>query len=63
MCQGRDRCRAQSGSVNGPGISDTDLIIYVSAKNTYSCDDSIIAYASACQLESVYDRYVSYVII
>ena len=41
---------------NGPGIK-ADLALYIYGANV-SCSASTIAYASACQLEDQYDRYV-----
>ncbi len=46
-------CTTRPGSVDGPGVPDTDLIIYVSALD---CRPGILAFANACQMESELDR-------
>ena len=49
-------CTTRPGSVDGPGVPDTDLIIYVSASDCSSFASSVVAFAGACQLESELDR-------
>ncbi len=49
-------CTTRPGSVDGPGVPDTDLIIYVSAFDCSSFGSSVVAFASACQMESELDR-------
>ena len=51
-----DHLGAQSG-VTGDGI-DTDYILYVSAVNSTTCLSAVMAYASHCQLEPDFDRFV-----
>ena len=56
-------CETQSGSVDGPGIADSDVVIYVStslADGVCGGDSSTIAFANSCQLESTLDRYNYY---
>ncbi len=49
-------CTTRPGSVDGPGVPDTDLIIYVSAFDCSLRFPGALAFASACQMESVLDR-------
>ena len=52
-------CATRPGSVDGNGIPDTDLVIYVSTSldgGTCAPTSGVIAFAGACQLESVLDR-------
>ncbi|XP_064398674.1 leishmanolysin-like peptidase isoform X2 [Halichondria panicea] len=52
-------CTTRPGSVDGPGVPDTDLIIYVSAFDCSSFGSSVVAFASACQMESELDRPIA----
>ncbi|XP_064398693.1 leishmanolysin-like peptidase isoform X2 [Halichondria panicea] len=52
-------CTTRPGSVDGPGVSDTDLIIYVSAIDCSPFGPGIFAFASSCQLESELDRPIA----
>ena len=47
---------ARSG-VAGAGV-DADYILYVSAVNSTTCYSKAMAYASHCQLERDFDRFV-----
>ena len=51
-------CTQRSGSVDGAGLADTDMVIYYTFSNTGTCDASsnVIAFASACELERSLDR-------
>ena len=54
-----DTCGA-AGS-DGPGVSNTDYILYVSAVMNSICGtggSGTVAFASHCQLESAFDRCV-----
>ena len=46
---------------DGSGISDADFILYVSANEVDPCGptSSTLAFAGACQLEAILDRYNS----
>ena len=53
-------CATPPGSVDGNGIPNADLVIYVGtslADGICSPTSSVIAFASACQLENTLDRY------
>ena len=50
-------CDIRPGTMNGPGVPDTDLIIYVAANCTGS-PPSRLAFAGACELENELDRLV-----
>lgn len=44
------------GSVNGSGIPDANMVIYVACS---PCEDeTTIAYTGSCQQESRFDRYI-----
>ena len=45
---------------DGEGVSDADFVAYISAKEEGSCGPSstTIAFASTCQMEDEYDRYI-----
>ena len=52
-------CATRPGSVDGSGVPDADIIIYVGtslAGGTCSPDSGVIAFASSCQLENTLDR-------
>ena len=52
-------CATRSGSVDGSGVPDADVVIYVGtslAGGICSPDSLVIAFASACQLENTLDR-------
>ena len=52
-------CATRPGSVDGSGIADADIVIYVGtslAGGTCSPTSNVIAFASACQLENTLDR-------
>jgi hypothetical protein len=52
-------CATQSGSVDGSGVADADVVIYVGtslAGGDCSPTSGVIAFASSCQLESTLDR-------
>ena len=54
-----ETCATRPGSVDGNGIPDTDIVIYVStslAGGTCAPGSGVIAFAGTCQLESVLDR-------
>ena len=62
-CYGSSRNCQTTGS-DGPGVKDTDFVLYVSAINTATCAGSTIAYASSCHQEDTFDRYnVMYTLI
>ena len=51
---------------DGPGVSDTDFLLYVTAMNIESCatgsnreSPSTIAFAAACAMEAEFDRYTN----
>ena len=45
----------------GPGVAQSDFILYVSAHSTQRCDiGTTVAYAAYCQLEGALDRYVKF---
>eukprot|EP00079_Xenopus_tropicalis_P039030 XP_017952801.1 PREDICTED: leishmanolysin-like peptidase [Xenopus tropicalis] len=49
-----------SGPPDGPGIPDTDFVLYVSAMTTERCSqENIVAYAAYCQLEAEMDRPIA----
>ncbi|KAL3104237.1 hypothetical protein niasHS_002264 [Heterodera schachtii] len=49
-----------SGPSDGPGVSDTDFLLYVSAVDTQRCrNEETIAYAAHCQQESELDRPIA----
>ena len=53
-------CETRPGSVDGGGVLNADLVIYVStslAGGICAPGSGVIAFASACQLESTLDRY------
>ena len=60
-CDGNfSTCATPPGSVDGSGIPNADLVIYVGtslANGICSPTSSVIAFASACQLENTLDRY------
>ncbi|KAI0225331.1 Leishmanolysin-like peptidase [Lamellibrachia satsuma] len=43
---------------SGPGVNNTDYLLYVSAKLEGFCQQGAFAYASVCQLEATLDRPV-----
>ena len=45
--------------MDGAGVSDTDYILYLSASMSQCPGQSIIAFAGACQLESILDRPIA----
>ena len=52
-------CETLPGSVDGSGVADADIIIYVGASlfaGICSPTSGVIAFASSCQLESTLDR-------
>lgn len=50
-------CATRPGTVDGPGVDNTDLIIYVSSDcSSPDISSGVLAFASACELESVLDR-------
>lgn len=59
-CNGAaETCATRPGSVDGNGNPDTDLVIYVSTSlggGICAPGSGVIAFAGACQLESVLDR-------
>ena len=55
-CNGSaDTCGTRPGTIDGPGVPDADLIIYVAADCT-GRPNGVVAFAGACQLESELDR-------
>ena len=44
---------------DGPGIADADFVLYVTALNGNGCgpNSGVIAFAAACEMEQVLDRY------
>ncbi|KAA0196407.1 hypothetical protein FBUS_02542 [Fasciolopsis buskii] len=42
----------------GPGLSNTDYVLFVDAANTALCGDGTLAYTAICQTESTLDRPV-----
>ncbi|XP_038046399.1 leishmanolysin-like peptidase [Patiria miniata] len=50
----------KSGGETGPGVADTDFILYVTAENTSDCRIAdTTAHASFCQLEASQDRPIA----
>ncbi|DBA01727.1 TPA: hypothetical protein N0F65_010137 [Lagenidium giganteum] len=55
-CLSDDNCKgSKCNATPDGGVSDADVVIYVRAVNTTTCDGMVLAYASACQLDQ-YDR-------
>ncbi len=53
-------CDTRPGTVDGAGVPNTDLIIYVSAVCTETeVEGGLLAFASCCELENELDRSVS----
>ena len=53
-------CDTRPGSMDGNGVADADIIIYVGASlfgGICSPTSGVIAFASTCQLENTLDRY------
>lgn len=50
-------CARRPGTTDGPGVPNTDLIIYVSGDCTGSAP-GVLAFASSCELEDELDRLV-----
>ena len=47
----------QTIGYGGPGVTESDFILYVSAYSTDRCDiGTTVAYAAYCQLEGALDR-------
>ncbi len=55
---GFSNCDTRNGTVDGAGVPNTDLIIYVSADCT-DTSSGTLAFASSCELENELDRSVS----
>ena len=51
-------CVTRPGSVDGSGVADADIIIYVGSVSEGTCSEfpGVIAFASTCQLENTLDR-------
>ena len=52
-------CDTRPGSVDGSGVPDADVVIYVGASlagGICSPGSLVIAFASSCQLENTLDR-------
>ena len=54
QCNGNQTSECETVGVDGPGVNNTDFIIYV---GTVACDNlNVVATAEICQLESSLDR-------
>ena len=42
--------------LDGPGVNNTDYILYVGANSGFPCGGSVLAFANLCQMESTLDR-------
>ncbi|XP_033624458.1 leishmanolysin-like peptidase [Asterias rubens] len=57
--ESQSQCK-QSGGETGPGVADTDFILYVTAEMTSDClIEDTTAHASFCQLEATLDRPIA----
>lgn len=59
-------CATRPGSTDGPGVPDSDIIIYVSGDCTDTAS-GVLAFASSCEMEDELDRldkriYIHYII-
>ena len=53
----KDERTCGSKGQDGPGVEDTDFVLYVTTKSTGDCDvGDTIAHASHCQQEAALDR-------
>ncbi len=52
-----DDCAPRPGTTDGPGVPDTDIIIYVSGDCTGTAS-GVLAFASSCEMEDELDRLV-----
>ena len=48
-------CRMKANSGAGPGLNNTDTVVYYAILNNADCARAA-AYANSCQLEAMFDR-------
>ena len=57
QCNGNGSGTCETIGSDGPGVNNTDFVLYVSSINPpVGCSGNTIAFAGACQMEAQYDR-------
>ena len=59
QCNGNNPPNCDITETDGAGVANSDIVVYVSTSNDAPCGptSTVLAFASACQLESTLDRY------